>query len=62
MAGSDYTAQVRDQLLDEHHDGQVPGDDREQQISEAQARYPAARVYWDDEVDDVVVDISSGRR
>lgn len=65
MAETDLTARVRDQLLgehDAHDDGQVPGYDIERQLHEARARYPQAAVYWDDELQDVVIDLSSSRR
>jgi len=60
MAETDFTAMERDRLLAEHDDGQ--DDDVERQIAEARRRYPAARVFWDSELGDVVVDVSTGAR
>lgn len=60
MAETDYTARVRDELLAEH-DESPPVAGREQQLREARAKYPNAHVYYDAELGDVVVDISTGR-
>lgn len=60
---TDYTALVRDRLLGDHgaqDEDQVPGD-VERQLQEARSRYPQATVYWDDELQDVMVDLSTGR-
>ena len=61
MAETDYTARVRDELLSDHDDRAGDEDGREQQLRGAQAKYPHACVYFDDELQDIVVDLSSGR-
>jgi hypothetical protein len=48
-------------LLAEHAET-APDPGREQRIHEAQSRYPAAHVYYDTDVDDIVIDVSSGER
>lgn len=53
----DYTARMARQLLEEH-DVQAE-DPIKQRVREAQAKHPRARVTWDDEVQDVVIDLSS---
>jgi hypothetical protein len=58
---ADYTALRRDQLLAEHDALTVCPDDTERMLLEARAKYPNARVYFDPEVDEAVVDLSSGR-
>ena len=61
MTEVDYTARERARLLAEHA-GSAPDPGREPRIREAEAKYPAARVFWDDELQDVVVDVSTGER
>jgi hypothetical protein len=64
MAETDFTAQVRDRLLD-GHDTQAEdqdGPEIEQRLQEARRKYPSAVVTWDEQLQDVVVDLSSGRR
>ena len=61
MAEVDWTARERARLLAEHADI-VPVPGREQLLREAQSRYPAAHVYYDTDVDDIVIDVSSGER
>jgi hypothetical protein len=55
----DYTAKLAGQLRDEH-DAQANEAPIEQRVSEAQASHPRARVTWDDELQDVVIDVSTG--
>jgi hypothetical protein len=58
---SDYTARTRDRLLDSHDASTDDQDGREKQLREVRARYPHACVFFDDELQDIVVDLSSGR-
>ena len=60
MTEVDFTARERARLLAQHAES-APVSSREPRISEARAKYPAARVFWDDEIDDVMVDLSSAR-
>lgn len=53
----DYTARMARQLLAEH-DVQAE-DPIERRVQEARQRYPRARVTWDDDLGDVVIDLSS---
>jgi transcription elongation GreA/GreB family factor len=63
MAAGDFdlTGQLARQLRDAH-DAQAPETSIERRIREAQAKHPRARVHWDGEVQDVVVDLSRGGR
>jgi len=57
----DFTAKATRRLLDEHAAG-IPRPAIEQMLAKAQAAHPRALVTWDDELDDVVIDFTSGGR
>jgi hypothetical protein len=62
MAETDYTGLRARELL-EAHAARVEAQDEsghEQQLQEARAKYPNAHVYFDPEVNDVVIDLSNG--
>lgn len=57
----DYTANAARRLLDEH-DAQAGATAIERRVREAQAKYSRAKVHFDRELDDIVVDFTSGGR
>jgi hypothetical protein len=57
----DFTGNLARQLQ-EVHDAQGDATATERRVRESQAKHPRARVYFDPEVDDVVVDFSTGGR
>jgi hypothetical protein len=56
----DFTGNLARQRREEHDAQADDGAVIDRRVREAQAKHPRARVYFDPELDDVVIDLSSG--